>query len=427
MRNFKRLLSLVLVGMLCVTLLSVASAEAPKKKVVMWTWAPGQFDVVYEGYKATHPDMDWELEEVVIDGGDYLTKLQQGYASGGDMPDILLAEMGVRAAVFALDIWDNLEAEPYNFDRSTVLDYVPSVTSNDQGQIVGIENGQNPAFMAYKKDLAREYLGTDDRAELEAMFKTYDDYLTIGAQVYEKSDGKVTLFPGLGDIKHMMLMQKRDIRNIDENGDIVISEKAREIIDYLVKARDAHIAGNLSQWSTEWYANYAQSNNILFPSASWSITYQIEPNDPEGIDNWGAFIPAGGGYGWGGTCYGIYKNSKVKEEAWDFIKWSLLSVEGAQYMKQASFFVTLKEAYEDPEFTQGTRPNFGDFQINHFMMEEIAATIPSASISIYDSLIDDSLVMISDMLMADSSMTADAAFDYFMEDLQMKAPDVTIK
>ena len=236
----------------------------------MWTWAPGQFDVVYEGYKATHPDMDWELEEVVIDGGDYLTKLQQGYASGGDMPDILLAEMSVRAAVFALDIWDNLEAEPYNFDRSTVLDYVPSVTSNDQGQVVGIENGQNPAFMAYKKDLAREYLGTDDRAELEAMFKTYDDYLTIGAQVYEKSDGKVTLFPGLGDIKHMMLMQKRDIRNIDENGDIVISEKAREIIDYLVKARDAHIAGNLSQWSTEWYANYAQSNNILFPSASWS-------------------------------------------------------------------------------------------------------------------------------------------------------------
>lgn len=427
MKKFTRVLSLALAVMLCASLLAVAGAEAPKKKVVLWTWAPGQFDVVFEGYKATHPDIDWEFEEVVVDSADYLTKLQQGYASGGDMPDLLMGEMSSRAAAFALDIWDDLEAEPYNFDRSTVLDYVPSVTSNAEGHVVGIENGQNPAFIAFKKDLAREYLGTDDRAELEAMFQTYDDYLTVGAEVYEKSGGAVTLFPGLGDIKHMMEMQARDVSNVDENGDIVISGKARPIIDYLVKARDAHIAGNLSQWSTEWYANYAQSTNILFPSASWSITYQIEPNDPEGIDNWGAFMPAGGGYGWGGTCYGIYKGSEVKQEAWDFIKWSLLTVEGAQYMKQASFFVTLKEAYEDPEFTEGTRPNFGDFPINHFMMEEIAATIPSATISIYDGMIDDSLVAVSDMLMADPSLTADAAFDYFMEDLQMKAPDVTVK
>ena len=427
MRLFKKVLSIVLIAALCATVCSFAGAEAAKKKVVLWTWAPGQFDVVFEGYKAAHPDADWEFEEVIVDSGDYLTKLQQGYASGGDMPDLLMGEMSSRAAAFAMDIWDDLEAEPYNFDRSTILDYVPSVTSNAEGHIVGIENGQNPAFIAFKKDLAREYLGTDDRAELEAMFQTYEDYLTVGAQVYEKSGGTVTLFPGLGDIKHMMEMQRRDVPNVDENGDIVISEKARPIIDFLAQARDAHIAGNLSQWSTEWYANYAQKACILFPSASWSITYQIEPNDPEGIDNWGAFMPAGGGYGWGGTCYGIYKGSQVKEEAWDFIQWSLLTVEGAQYMKQASFFVTLKAAYEDPAFTEGTRPNFGDFPINHFMMEEIAATIPSASISIYDNIIDESLTMISDMLMADPGLTADAAYDYFMEDLQMKAPDVAVK
>ena len=408
-------------------MLAVAGAEGAKKKVVLWTWASGQFDVVFEGYKAAHPDADWEFEEVVVDANDYLTKLQQGYASGGDMPDLLMAEMNWRASAFALDIWENLEDEPYNFDRSTVLDYVPSVTSDAEGHVVGIENGQNPAFIAYKKDLAREYLGTDDRAELEAMFQTYDDYLTVGAEVYEKSGGAVTLFPGLTDIKHMMWMQRRDVSNVDEEGNIVISEKVRPVIEYLAKARDAHTAGNLVQWSTEWYANYAQKNSILFPSASWSITYQIEPNDPEGIDNWGAFMPVGGGYGWGGTCYGIYKGSEMKEEAWDFIKWSLLSVEGAQYMKQASFFVTLKEAYEDPAFTEGTRPNFGDFQINKFMMEEIANTIPSATLSLYDSIIIDSLDMVTEMLTADPGLTADAAYDYFMEDLQMKVPDVTVK
>ncbi|MDE6963618.1 MAG: hypothetical protein K2P30_08335, partial [Lachnospiraceae bacterium] len=168
-----------------------ASGEtaAGKKKVVFWSWASGQFDAAHEAYREAHPDMDWELEEVVVAAEDYLTKLQQGYASGGDMPDILMGEMGWRGSAFALDIWENLETEPYNFDRSILMDSVIGGIVNSQDQVIGVENALNPAFMMYKKDLAREYLGTDDRAELEAMFKTYDDYAKVGAEVYEKSGG----------------------------------------------------------------------------------------------------------------------------------------------------------------------------------------------------------------------------------------------
>ncbi|MFQ9394456.1 MAG: hypothetical protein ACLR2E_10820 [Lachnospiraceae bacterium] len=94
---------------------------------------------------------------------DYLTKLQQGYASGGDMPDLLMAEMGWRGSAFALDIWENLEAAPYNFDRSVLLDSVISSITNADDQVIGVENALNPAFMMYKRDLAKEYLGTDDK------------------------------------------------------------------------------------------------------------------------------------------------------------------------------------------------------------------------------------------------------------------------
>ena len=135
MKAIKKILSFVLCLSLCLSMLTVAGAEGGKKKVVLWTWASGQFDAVQKGYFATHPDADWEFEEVIIDADDYLTKLQQGYASGGDMPDLLMGEIGWRASSFALGIWDNLEAEPYYFDRSTVLDYVPSVTSDAEGHV----------------------------------------------------------------------------------------------------------------------------------------------------------------------------------------------------------------------------------------------------------------------------------------------------
>lgn len=118
----------------------------------------------------------------------------------------------------------------------------------------------------------------------------------------------------------------------------------------------------------------------------------------------------------------------MKEEAWDFISWALLSEEGAKYMKEGSgFFLPVKALYDDPEYTKGTRPNFGDQEINTFMMEEIAPNIPEASLSIYDNLVSDSVNMVVQMMAADESMTAESAMDEFMMDLQAKIPDVTIK
>ena len=404
------------------------TASGDKKKIVLWTWATGQFDAVRDAYFEAHPDADWELEEVVVASEDYLTKLQQGYASGGDMPDLLMAEMGWRGSAFALDIWENLEDAPYNFDRSVVMDSVIGGMVDSQDQVIGIENALNPAFMMYRKDLAKEYLGTDDRMELEAMFKTYDDYAKVGAQVYEKSGGAVTLFPGLQDVSNMMMMQKRNVSNVDAEGNVDVSGKVQRVFETVEAMRGAKACGNLAQYSTEWSNSFAEGNSILYPAASWSVTYWVEPYDPEGIDNWGMFTPAEGGFGWGGTCYGIYKGSEMKEEAWDFIQFCLLSEEGAKYMKEGSgFFLPVKSLYDDPEYTRGTRPNFGSQEINAFMMEEISPNIPEASLSIYDNLVSDSVNMVVQMMGADESMTAEDAMKELMTDLQCKIPDVTVK
>lgn len=427
----RMLTTMVLLGVTAGLLGSQATAsaeEGEKKKVVLWTWASGQFDAVQEAFFASHPDADWEFEEVVVAAEDYLTKLQQGYASGGDMPDLLMAEMGWRGSAFALDIWENLEAEPYNFDRTLLLDSTISSITNADDQVIGVENALNPAFMMYKKDLAEEYLGTSDKEELEAMFQTYEDYAEWGAKVYEASGGTVSLFPGAQDISNMMMQQQRNVNNVDENGDVNVTGKVEQVFETVRTLLDAKACGTLAQYSTEWSNSFADSSVIFFPGASWSVTYWVEPYDPEGIDNWGMFTPAGGGFGWGGTCYGIYKNSDMKEEAWEFISWVLLSEEGAKYMKEGSgFFLPLKSLYEDPEYTKGTRPNFGDQEINTFMMEEIAPNIPEASLSVYDNLVTDSVNMVVQMMAADAGMSAEAAMDEFMMDLQAKIPDVTIK
>lgn len=93
----------------------------------------------------------------------------------------------------------------------------------------------------------------------------------------------------------------------------------------------------------------------------------------------------------------------------------------------SGFFLPVKSLYEDPDYTKGTRPNFGDQEINTFMMEEIAPNIPEASLSIYDNLVSDSVNMVVQMMAADPGMSAADAMEEFKVDLQAKIPDVTIK
>lgn len=457
MKN-KQLLAGLLAGTMCVTLLmgcggtdgGSSSAETQKesetavensddtekdnssgkKKVVLWTWATGQFDEVQKKYFETHPDADWEFEEVVVPSEDYLTKLQQGYASGGDMPDLLMGEMTWRASAFSLDIWENLEEDPYNFDRSVLFDNVISQVSNEKGEVVGVENAVNPAFLMYKRDLAKEYLGTDDPKELEGMFQSYDDYVTVGKEVYEKSGGKVHLFPGMQDVANMMYMQQRDQNNVGDDGNLNVLSKVTPIFETLQKMKENNVCGDLTMYSTEWNNAFAGESAILFPGASWSVTFWVEAYDPDGSakENWGMCTPAGGGFSWGGTCYGIYKNSDVKEEAWDFISWALLSEEGAQIMKEDSgFFLPVKSLYEDPEYTSGVRTSFGNQEINKFMTEEIAPNIPPASLSVYDKLVNDSVLMVAEMMGVDDSLTADKALTEFKNDLGGKASDLEIE
>ena len=65
MKRRKLVTSMVALGVVAGLLgggIQSQAADGEKKKVTLWTWAPGQFDAVQEAYFASHPDADWEFE-----------------------------------------------------------------------------------------------------------------------------------------------------------------------------------------------------------------------------------------------------------------------------------------------------------------------------------------------------------------------------
>jgi multiple sugar transport system substrate-binding protein len=329
-----------------------AAKDAPV--LFTWTWDAGKGNATLDAYNAAHPDKQLKSDSIAISAADYLPKLQQTYASGGRLPDMLSAEMTQRGALYAMDIWERLDVPPYNLDTSIFLDSVIDGMKNSKGEVIAFENALNPAGMAFKRDVARQYLGTDDPDQLSAMFKDYDAYSTFGAKVHQESGGKVTLFIGLRDITEMMFRQLRNISNVDSNGNINVSGKIRNIFTVLKNVQTNHGAGNIVSGSPAWNAAIGQKSFILFPCASWAPKYQIVPNDPNGKGNWGIFTPANGPYGSGGTSIGMSKTTRFKKEVYDYLFWTYTSKPAAEALKKSQdMFLPVKSLYSDQNYATG--------------------------------------------------------------------------
>jgi multiple sugar transport system substrate-binding protein len=401
------------------------SASAKDTPVLFtWTWDVEKNNETLNAYNAAHPDKQLKSDAIAIAAEDYLPKLQQTFASGGKLPDLLSAEMSQRGALYAMDIWERLDVPPYNLDTSIFLDSVIDGMKNSKGEVIAFENALNPAGMAFKRDLAKQYLGTDDPDQLSAMFKNYDAYSTLGAKVYQQSGGKVTLFIGLRDVAEMISRQLRNISNVDSGGNINVSGKIRNIFTVIKSVQTNHGAGNIVSGTPAWNAAIGQKSFIFFPCASWAPKYQIVPNDPNGKGNWGIFIPANGPYGSGGTSIGMSKTTKFKKEVYDMLFWTYTSKPAAEALKKAQdMFLPVKSLYSDPNYATGTTEWFSHQDLFKFLYVDLAPIVPPPAITVYDNMVSDSMNMVVDSLNADSRLTVEAMMDMFMKDLQQKIPD----
>jgi multiple sugar transport system substrate-binding protein len=403
---------------------SVKKPEDYKGTVSVWFWDSSYFDKLTTEFNKVYPNI--KIEFTNVNSEDYTQKVQTTLASGGELPDIVMADVGFRGKLLTYDIFDNLEQAPYNFDKSKVFDYtIPNVTS-PKGEIVAVENAVNPAALAYRRDLAKEYFGTDDRKELEAMFPSTDALISKGQEVVQKSGGKVHLFAGLNDV--YTILNGQNTTPIVKDGEVQATDRMKGTFETIAKIRDAGIADKLAMYSPEWNASMAAGKYIFYPAAIWSTAFVIKPNDTEGEGKWGLMMPPGGPFSYGGTCLGITKDSKNKELAWKFIEWALLTKEGAKVNKELiDVFIPLKEAYDDPQFASKTDSYFGGQDLGKFWLEEAVPQIKLPDLTPYDQVINESSNLILNLMNSDTSVTADQAIEKYVIEVKNKLPDVQVK
>lgn len=419
MKLFQKLLctTLALLMTFALTGVSASASEELSGELVFWSWSEGETKGLAEAFNQEYPNIT--IKFVPVNSADYLTKFQTALVSSSELPDVALLEIDQRGAMVALDCWENLEAEPYNFDRSIVYPQILPVMTNARDEVVGFERELNPSGLSYKRELAKQWLGTDDPDEVGALIPDWGAFIELGASVAQESDGKVKFVSGLSDVVSTLKSQYTDTVF---DGDKVYATKYFEYnLDIMIRINNAGIAGKLQTYSPAWNASYLDEEHLFYHAAPWSAAFCIKANDPDSEGRWGVCTPPLKGYSFGGTAYGIPQNAKNKDLAWAFICWAT-SESGLKACEEVVGAIVSVESYYANGFPGTPDPYFGGINVNEFLMEKCAPTMVIRSMNTYDVVLGDVMTLMADMITNDSSMTTEQAVGIAVQEMTNKLP-----
>ncbi len=391
----------------------------------VWTWEAieNQQDTIAE-FNKVYPNI--HVEFTMVDSEDMVTKLQLALASDSQLPDIAWLEIGQRGKLVSMDCWEDLSAPPYNVDAGLLLDWLIPISTNERGELVGIESSPAGGGLVYKRDLAKEYLGTDDPKELEKMLATWDDVIRIGKEVRAKNSD-VYMFTGIPDVKQIVTGQNKNPFIVD--GKLDLENSLGDAMQILIDAKNADICDAMEQWSPAWNASFMEQNHIFYPCPTWGLTWMVKANDPDGVNSWGAMQAPGGGYTWGGTIHAIPRDAEHKEAAFKFLEWNYLTMEGAAVNRDVNeYYTSLKEGYEDPEFYSNPDEYYAGQDAMGVFANEILPNIENVRpICEYDLEINDAITLVTNELNAAKSasgFTVESMLDEMKQEIMNQVPEL---
>jgi multiple sugar transport system substrate-binding protein len=109
---------------------------------------------------------------------------------------------------------------------------------------------------------------------------------------------------------------------------------------------------------------------------------------PQTVGKWRVIHAPEKNYNWGGSFVAIPEQSKVKEAAWEFVKWACCSAEGQNVLfKATGVMPAYKPAWQDPLYDAPV--DFFGGQRTYRIWTEIADNIPAILRTPNDLQLDD--------------------------------------
>lgn len=394
-----------------------------KTKVTMWCW----FDKekLIPAFNEMYPDI--EVDFVKLNGSaDVATKVQMAIASGGELPDIVAIGYNEMGTMYNLDIWEDLSAEPYNLSPDIFVPSLLPMMEDKDGRLVGICEKPGITGIGYKRELTKEYFGTDDPGELEQIFSSWDTFIEKGKEVKAKSGGTVYMFPTVKEVYDLVYLSEKT-GYLD--GNKLNLEATRRAFEFVLEMKKAGLVDTM-EWEGPAHDNsLIQKNHIFGMMPSYFPTFKIKNVDKDKTVPWGLMTPPEGGVNAASNAWAIPKNAKNKEAAYKWLHWFAVSDEGTQAVKDIwPTFSPMQKRYEEPGFYSMEDEWFGGQDVfKKFTDLILESDNLSPEYSKYVGTVDNQIKIALKTINA-SEDGQDIDLDELLEDIreqiQIKEPDI---
>jgi cellobiose transport system substrate-binding protein len=331
------------------------------------------YEDLYNQFEADHPGVKI-VESAEGDLGAYNTKLTQQIAAGSGAGDVVAIEEGqVVNFLQTPDSFVNMQDHGSNDMKDQWLPWkYDQATTADGTTTIGLGTDVGGLAVCYRRDLFQKAGLPTDRAEVSALWPTWDDFVSVGEQFQDGiGDDNVHFIDSATNTYNAILMQSGDETYFDHDNNLIIDSNpaVKTAWDESVSMIDAGITAKLKSFSNEWNAGFKNGSFATVACPAWMTGYIEEQSGPDNAGKWDIASVPGGGGNWGGSFLAVPTSSDNQDLAIELVKF-LTSADGQlAAFDTAGNLPSNPTVYDDPDVERKKNEYFSDAPVGQIFVQ----------------------------------------------------------
>jgi multiple sugar transport system substrate-binding protein len=371
-----------------------APAAAPStEKTVLNVWSfTNEIQTMAVAYEKDHADVDVVYTMIPMTNGEYQTKLMATLGTP-DVPDVVALEAAFVKQYVESDFLADLSDLMTYANELKMYPFVYETATAD-GIVKGYSYQATPGALFYRRSLAKEYFGTDDTTEMQAILSDMDKYIAAAEVIKTKSGGDTFMVASNGDFMNLFYANRAEPWIVD--GKLTVDPMVDKLVETAKLFRDNGYEARATQWQEGWFAgmndtlkdaagNPKQIFSYFLPT--WGLPYVLAPNakssdgSSDTSGDWAA-IPGPLSYQWGGTWLGVMKDTSKLDLAKDFVRFCTLDEENLTNWATGVYTNEYLKAI-DPNVPEGQSQAAGDFIGSQVVAEKLTPLFSDSAMSAF--------------------------------------------
>jgi len=202
--------------------------------------------------------------------------------------------------------------------------YTQEVVTDANGDLEGVTWQATPGLFAYRRDIAKAVLGTDDPEKVQAELADWDKFNATAAKMKEKG---YFMLSGYDD-SYRTFSNNVSKAWVNANGEVTVDDNLMKWVDQTKEYTEKGYNNGTSLWDDQWKADQGTKGKVFgFFYSTWGINFTLveQAEDHAGKKDglYGQYAVCEGpqAYFWGGTWICAADGTDNEEDVKDIMKY----------------------------------------------------------------------------------------------------------